>query len=156
MTPYYCVVLLPSWILSVNDKIQRSNFLSLTGFIWWFIIITSLTLTNKKELWRAVQSENHLQAEEEGSYSRQNTGWLLQGYWPLGNGRGLSGRLPTSADQEIPVDWFIIITFQVKLGHREVNELVQDPMASGGRVWPPGTSLYLCVFIIHGLGGQWK
>ena len=28
----------------------------------------------------------------------------------------------------------IIITFQVKLGHREVNELVQDLMASGGRV----------------------
>lgn len=108
MTPYYWVVLLPSWILSVNDKIQRSNFLILTGFIWWFIIITSSTLTNKKELWRAVQSENHLQAEEEGSYSRQNTGWLFQGYCPLGNGRGLSGRLPTSADQEIPVDWFKI------------------------------------------------
>lgn len=35
-----------------------------------------------------MQSENHLQAEEEGSYSRQNTGWLLQGYCPLGNSGG--------------------------------------------------------------------
>ena len=32
----------------------------------------------------------------------------------------------------------IILTFQVKLGHREVNELAQDPLASGGRVWPQG------------------
>ena len=27
-----------------------------------------------------------------------------------------------------------IITFQVILGHREVNELARDPMASGGKV----------------------
>lgn len=37
--------------------------------------------------------------------------WLLQSYYPLGAGRGLSGRLPSSADQVIPVrgetkSWF--------------------------------------------------
>lgn len=31
--------------------------------------------------------------QEQGSYNKQKAGWLLQGYFPLEVGRGLSGRL---------------------------------------------------------------
>lgn len=36
----------------------------------------------------------------------------------------------------------LLLTFQMsKLGHREVNELPQDPMANGGRAVSPASSL---------------
>ena len=40
----------------------------------------------------SVQNERLLQAAGSGNYAKK-VGWLLQSYFPLGDGKGLSGRL---------------------------------------------------------------
>ena len=61
-------------------------------------------LAERKELPGAVQNEGLLQSEVSGNEKvtlNKKEGWLWQSHFPLVDGRGLSGRLPTGADYVI-------------------------------------------------------
>ena len=54
------------------------------------------SLTDRRELWGTVQNKR-LSAEKSGEKEvilGKKAAWLLQGYCPLEDGSGLSGRLP--------------------------------------------------------------
>lgn len=54
-------------------------------------------LEDREELWEAVQNERLFIGRREkkhGRYTTQKADCLLQGYFPLGDGRGLSYSLP--------------------------------------------------------------
>ena len=67
-------------------------------FIWAKIKLNqaALNLAKRKELWGTVQNKR-LSAEKSGEKEvilGKKAAWLLQGYCPLEDGSGLSGRLP--------------------------------------------------------------
>lgn len=63
------------------------------------------SLADRKDLRGAVQNETFIgrREQEQGSYTLVRiVYWLLQGYFPLGDDRGLSRGLSNYADQVIP------------------------------------------------------